>query len=80
MEYTHPGSEVVLVLEQSLEKSWCGIIKVQRLTEVGELLCAQRTTAASVKAVKNFFQPLLVLVLLLPVIHPTGQHPALKKE
>lgn len=77
---THPGSEAVLVLQQRMEKSWRGIIQVQGLAEVREFLRAQRAGAAGIKTVKNFFQTLLALVLLLDVTHPTGQHPALKEK
>lgn len=53
-EKAHPGSEVVLVLQQCLDKNWCGFIKVQGLAEFRELLWAKGAAAAGIKTVKNF--------------------------
>lgn len=62
-----------------MDESWRGIVQVQRLTEVGELLRTQGATAAAVETVKNFLQALLGVVLPLAVVHPTGQQPALQR-
>lgn len=50
----YPGVEVILVLQQCLENR-CGIVQMEGLAELAELLWWQRTSAAGVKAVKDFF-------------------------
>lgn len=69
----------VLVLQQSSENRR-GFIQMEGLAELRELLQGQRAGAAGIKAVKDFSQALLVVALLLAVIHPTGQHPALEEK
>lgn len=76
----YPGAVAVVVPQQRLEEARRSVVQLQRLAECGELLPAQRAHAIGVETVKKLLQPLLVVVLLLAVIHPTGQHPALDEK
>ncbi|KAF3845247.1 hypothetical protein F7725_008410 [Dissostichus mawsoni] len=52
----------------------------QRAAQVRKFLRIQRTTAARIETVKHLLQTLLILILLLDLIHPTGQKPALREK
>jgi len=54
-DWTYPGGEAVLALQQGVEKSWRGIVQLQRQAEVREFLRAQRAAAAGIKTVEHFF-------------------------
>lgn len=76
-EWFYPDGVAVLVLQQRLEQSRRGIVQLQRPAEFREFLPTQRADAVGIETVENLLQALLVVVLLLAVIHPTGQQPAL---
>lgn len=75
----YPGVQVVLAPQQRLENRR-GVLQVEGAAELAELLRRQRARAAGVEAVEDVFQPLLVVALLLAVVHPTGQQPALEEK
>lgn len=70
--FFYPGAVAIIVLQQRLEEARRGVVQLQRQAECGELLPAQRAHAVGVETVKKLLQALLVVVLLLAVIHPTG--------